>query len=125
LSSPVWAPFVRLAPELAVSPMVPLVASAVFESASVVPKRRSAPMDRATAMALAVARQAIADAGGNLSPQSPRTGIYWGTGMGAARTLEDGYRSVFQDNNWRMRPTSVVTAMNNAPAAVISLEFGT
>jgi 3-oxoacyl-[acyl-carrier-protein] synthase II len=44
--------------------------------------------------------------------------------MGAAGTLEESYRSVFQDNNWRLRPTSVITAMNNAPAAVISLEFG-
>jgi 3-oxoacyl-(acyl-carrier-protein) synthase len=115
---------VRLAPELAVSPLSPLVASAAFDPATVVLRRRSAPMDRATAMAVAAATQAVADAGANLNPGSERTGIYWGTGMGAAGTVEEGYRSVFQDNDWRLRPTSVVTAMNNAPAALISLEYG-
>lgn len=115
---------VRPAPELAVSPLIPLVASADFDAESVVPRQRSAPMDRATAMALAVARQAVTDAGGDLSPGSPLTGIYWGTGMGAAGTLEESYRSVFRDNNWRLKPTSIVTGMNNAPAALISLEYG-
>lgn len=115
---------VRIAPELAVSTLTPLVASADFRTADVVLTRRSAPMDRATAMAVAAARQAVIDAGANVAIQGARTGIYWGTGMGAAQTLEDSYRSVFQDDNWRLRPTSVVTAMNNAAAALISLEFG-
>lgn len=115
---------IRLAPELAVSPAIPLVASAAFDPSTVVLRERGAPLDRATAMALAAVRQAIGDAGMRFDGQSPGTGIYWGTGMGAANTLEASYRSIFQDNNWRLRPTSVVTAMNNAPAAVISLEYG-
>ena len=115
---------VRPAPQLAFGPVIPLVASADFDVASVIPRQRSAPMDRATAMALAAARQAVADAGTTLAPGSPRTGIYWGTGMGSAGTLEDTYRSIFQDDNWRLKPTSIVTGMNNAPAALISLEYG-
>ena len=115
---------VRPAQELAVGQVIPLVASANFDPETVIPRQRSAPMDRATAMALAAARQAFLDAGENLSPGSPRTGIYWGTAMGAAGTLEDSYRSVFRDNNLRLKPTSIPTGMNNAPAAVISLEFG-
>jgi len=115
---------VRLAPELAVSAAIPLVASAAFDAAAVVPRQRGAPLDRATAMALAAVRQAIGDSGIRFDGQSPDTGIYWGTGMGAANTLEDSYRGIFQDNNWRLRPTSIITAMNNAPAAVISLEYG-
>jgi 3-oxoacyl-[acyl-carrier-protein] synthase II len=115
---------VRLAPELATGPAVPLVASAAFDAASVVLRQRSAPMDRATAMAVAATRQAVADAGANLAPGSPSTGIYWGTGMGAAGTIEETYRSIFQNDNWRVKPTCVVTGMNNAPAALISLEFG-
>jgi len=115
---------VRLAPDLAVGPAIPLVASAAFDPAMVIPRQRGAPLDRATAMALAAVRQAIGDAGMQFDERSPDTGIYWGTGMGAANTLEDSYRSIFQDNNWRLRPTSIITAMNNAPAAVISLEYG-
>ena len=115
---------VRPAPELAVGPLIPLVASAVFDPETVILRQRSAPMDRATAMAVAAARQAVTDAGADFAPGSPLTGIYWGTGMGAAGTLEDGYRSVFQENNWRLKPTSIVTGMNNAPAALISLEYG-
>jgi 3-oxoacyl-[acyl-carrier-protein] synthase II len=115
---------VRSAPELAVGPSLPLVASATFDATTVVLRQRSAPMDRATAMAVAAARQAVVDAGTNLEPGSQQTGIYWGTGMGAAGTLEESYRSIFQDENWRLKPTSVVTGMNNAPAALISLEYG-
>jgi 3-oxoacyl-[acyl-carrier-protein] synthase II len=115
---------VRLAPEFAVNGVVPLVAGADFDASSVVLRQRSAPMDRATAMAVAVARQATADAGAGIGFASQRAAIYWGTGMGAANTLEDSYRSLFQDNNWRLKPTSIVTGMNNAPAALISLEYG-
>jgi len=112
------------APELAFGAVIPLVASADFDTESVKPRQRSAPLDRATAMALAAARQAVTDAGPGFSPGSSRTGIYWGTGMGSAGTLEDSYRSIFRENNWRLKPTSIVTGMNNAAAAVISLEFG-
>jgi 3-oxoacyl-[acyl-carrier-protein] synthase II len=115
---------VRPAPELAVNASVPLVASASFHPANVALRQRSAPMDRATAMAVAVARQAATDAGAGVPLTSHRTGIYWGTAMGSANTLEESYRSVFEDNNWRLKPTSVVTGMTNAPAALISLEHG-
>jgi len=115
---------VRKAPELAECGAVPLVASAAFGADRVVPRRRSAPLDRATAMALFVARKAVADSGEGLAPASPRTGIFWGTGMGAAHTIEEGYREVFRNNDWRLKPTSVVTGMSNAAAAVISLEHG-
>lgn len=115
---------VRVATDLAFGSTIPLVASANFDSATIVSKRHSVPMDRATAMALAAARQAVADAGSALDNSSHRIGIFWGTGMGGAGTIEGCYRSIFQHNNWRLRPTSVVTGMNNAPAALISLEFG-
>ena len=42
---------VRLAPELAVSAAIPLVASAAFDAATVVPRQRGAPLDRATRVA--------------------------------------------------------------------------
>jgi 3-oxoacyl-[acyl-carrier-protein] synthase II len=115
---------VRRAPELAVEAAVPLVASAAFDPKDVRLRQRTAPMDRATAMAVAVARQAVDDAGPGLECGSNRSGVYWGTGMGAASSLESSYEGLFRNNIWRVKPTTVVTAMANAPAAQLSLEFG-
>jgi len=114
---------VRLAPELAVGPTVPLVAGATFAASDVVLQRRSAPMDRATALAVAAAHQAMADSG--LSTVAPeRTAVYWGTAMGSPSTIEDAYERIFTTDSWRIKPTMVVTAMNNAAVAQIALEFG-
>jgi 3-oxoacyl-[acyl-carrier-protein] synthase II len=115
---------VRKAPEWSVGTVVPLAASAVFDADGVKSRQRTAPMDRATAMALAAARQAVEDSAGALSAAPERVAIYWGSGMGAPGTLEDAYQGVFDGGSWRIKPTMVVTAMNNAPAAQISLEFG-
>ncbi len=103
-------------------PPVP-VASAEFDAAAVAAPSR-VPLDRATAMALAAARDAAHAAGlgpGSFEPE--RLGIFWGSGMAGAATFEATCRTVFADRR-RMRPTSVVTTMPNAPAAEIALLFG-
>jgi 3-oxoacyl-[acyl-carrier-protein] synthase II len=115
---------VRKASEWAVGPVPPLAASAAFDPGGVKLRQRTAPMDRATAMAVAAARQAIEDSAGGLATARERVAVYWGTGMGAPGTLEDAYQGVFESRSWRLKPTTVVTAMNNAAAAQISLEFG-
>ena len=115
---------VKRAPELATGAVVPLVASANFDVDSVVPRVRTIPMDRSTALALAAARQAVADSGLDISTAPHQTGVYWGTGMGSVATLENAYDQVFNRNNWKLRPTTVITMMYSAPAAQISLEFG-
>ena len=114
---------VRRAPEFAVGPAIPLVASTEFATSEVTLRRRTAPMDRATAMAVAAARQAMSDAG-PCEVSLERTGIYWGTAMGSPSTVEDAYEGIFASGSWRIKPTMVVTAMNNAAAAQIALEFG-
>jgi 3-oxoacyl-[acyl-carrier-protein] synthase II len=81
------------------------------------------PLDRATAMALAAARDAARAAGlapGGFDPE--RLGIFWGSGMAGAATFEATCRTVYADRR-RMRPTSVVTTMPNAPVAEIALAF--
>ena len=52
-----------------------------------------------------------------------RLGIFWGSGMAGAATFEATCRTVYADRR-RMRPTSVVTTMPNAPVAEIALLFG-
>jgi len=103
-------------------PPVPVAAADFDASAEVAPSR--VPLDRASAMALFAARGAARAAGleaGHFDPE--RLGIFWGSGMAGAATFEATCRTVFADRR-RMRPTSVVTTMPNAPVAEIALLFG-
>ena len=103
-------------------PPVP-VASSDFDAAAVVAPSK-VPLDRASAMALSAARDAARAAGleaGRFDPE--RLGIFWGSGMAGAATFEATCRTVYADRR-RMRPTSVVTTMPNAPVAEIALLFG-
>ena len=87
-------------------------------------KMRLATLDRTTLIALLTARQAMADA--KLTPLQPgRAGVYWGTGLGGATTLEESYRQSFSNPSAaRVKPTTVVMTMNNAAASEISMDFG-
>ncbi len=106
-------------------PVIPIArcgADAFDAGAIVAPSRL--PLDRGTAMALAAARDAAAAARvtpGSVDPE--RLGVYWGSGMGGAATFEATCRAVYAERR-RMRPTSVVTTMPNAPLAEIALAFG-
>lgn len=103
-------------------PPVP-VASADFD-ASKVDAPSKLPLDRAAAMALAAGRDAArAAALGPGAYDAERLGIFWGSGMAGAATFEATCRVVYADRR-RMRPTSVVTTMPNAPVAELALEFG-
>ena len=53
-----------------------------------------------------------------------RAGVYWGTGLGGASTIEESYRRLFMPGDGRVRPASVVLGMNNAAAAHISIAHG-
>jgi 3-oxoacyl-[acyl-carrier-protein] synthase II len=103
-------------------PPVPL-AAADFDAASVVAPSRL-PLDRATAMALVAAEEAAVQAGiaeGGIDGE--RLGVFWGSGMAGASTFEATCRTVYAERR-RMRPTSVVTTMPNAPTAELALRFG-
>jgi len=103
-------------------PPVP-VAMAKFDAAAVIAPSR-VPLDRGTAMALVAADDAAGEAGlvaGSFDGE--RLGIFWGSGMAGASTFETTCRSLYAERR-RMRPTSVVTTMPNAPVAEIALRFG-
>ena len=103
-------------------PLVPLAAAA-FDAAKVVAPSRL-PLDRATAMALVAADEATRRAGlAEGVVDGDRLGIFWGSGMAGASTFETTCRTVYADRR-RMRPTSVVTTMPNAPTAELALRFG-
>jgi 3-oxoacyl-(acyl-carrier-protein) synthase len=82
-------------------------------------------LDRVAQFALTAAGQALAASG--LDPAAAdrdRIGVYWGTGMGGANTLEGAYRSVYGKNDFRLRPLSVVMVMNNAAGSNVAVRWG-
>ena len=79
-------------------------------------------IERVSQFALIAAAQAVQDAQLELTErEKTRGGVYVGTGMGGANTVEDSYIEIFQRERPRVRPLSVLLAMNNAPAAHLSL----
>ena len=98
--------------------------TALFAGRSAVRAPSGVPLDRGSAMALAAADAAAADArltSGSFDHE--RLGIFWGSGMAGAATFEATCRTVYADRR-RIRPTTVVTTMPNAPVAELALRFG-
>ena len=85
----------------------------------------AANLDRVSQFALAAAGEALAHSG--LDPadaNAQRIGVYWGTGMGGAHSLEAAYRQIYGAGEWRLRPLTVVMAMNNAAGANVAVRHG-
>lgn len=85
----------------------------------------AANLDRVSQFALVAAAQAL-DAS-RLDPEASgreRVGVYWGTGMGGAHTLEASFRQIYGAGDYRLRPLTVVMAMNNAAGSNIAVRHG-
>lgn len=91
-------------------------------------KAKLLTMDRVSQFALVAAREAMQQAGlgasatGVFAPE--RFGVSLGTGSGGAGSLDAAYTSLLEQKVARLRPMTVVLAMNNATAAHIAMEFG-
>jgi 3-oxoacyl-[acyl-carrier-protein] synthase II len=82
-------------------------------------------LDRVSQFALCATSQALlASAGALDAADRRRAGVFIGTGMGGSETADDGYRTLYAENSDRVKPYSVLMAMNNAPAAWIALDHG-
>lgn len=82
------------------------------------------PLDRGTAMAMAVARAAFTASGlGAQAFDGDRLGVYWGSGMAGSASFDATARGLYADAQ-RVRPTTVLTTMPNAAAAEIALQVG-
>ena len=85
----------------------------------------AASLDRVAQFALAAAGQALAASKLDLAAADrDRIGVSWGTGMGGAHTLEAAYATVYGKNDFRLRPLSVVMAMNNAAGSNVAVKWG-
>ncbi len=115
----------RLSSDLDGRLSVKIAAEADFKAEEHFPKKIARTLDRTTQFAVAAAAQAWKDAGIKLTEdEKRRSGVYLGTGMGGARTLEDSYVQLFKQNARRVHPLTVVMVMNNAAASHISIEYG-
>ena len=90
-------------------------------------KAKLLTMDRVSQFALVAAREAMAQAGLGIDLtglQPERFGVSVGTGSGGTTSLEAAYYALLEQKTSRLRPMTVVLAMNNATAAHLSMEFG-
>ena len=86
-------------------------------------------MDRVSQLALVAAREAMAQAGlGDMAVREgllpERFGVCVGTGSGGSGSTEAAYTALLEQKVARLRPLTVVLAMNNAIAAQVAMEFG-
>ena len=103
----------------------PLAAPVAFDGTQFFDAPRLRMLDRVSQFALVAAQRALADARLELSDAGKtRTGVFIGTGAGAALSTDLGYESLYAAKSERVNPFSVLLTMSNAPAAWIGLEYG-
>jgi 3-oxoacyl-(acyl-carrier-protein) synthase len=106
------------------SPTARIAAPVTHDLDDAFSKLKLISLDRVAKLALLATRQAVVQSGVDFGGEiSDRTGVYWGTGMGGATTLETAYTELLVKHASRLRPTTIVMAMNNAAAAQICIEF--
>lgn len=95
-----------------------------FDPASHFSKIQLIGIERFSQFALVAASQAVEDAQLVLDKSEyPRAGVYMGSCLGGAGTLEDGYTEIFKREKPRIKPLSVVLSMNNAAASHLSIKY--
>ena len=112
----------RLSPETAAGSGVEVAAPIDWDCSPWLTPQEAGALDRGSQFAIAVAAQAIDDSALDLdAADRDRIGVYWGTGMGGAHTLEATYGTAYGGS--RLRPLTVVMGMANAAAANIALRY--
>ncbi|HEX7466751.1 MAG TPA: beta-ketoacyl-[acyl-carrier-protein] synthase family protein [Usitatibacter sp.] len=103
----------------------PVGASVAFDGANRFPAPQLRMLDRVSQFALAAAAQALGESGAVFQDLDlDRAGVFVGTGMGGARTTDESYYTLYGEPSDRLKPFSVLLAMNNAAASWIGMEHG-
>lgn len=104
---------------------VRVAAQVAFDPLAHFSKIRLSELDRCSQFALVAASQAIGDSGMNGgTSDTQRFGIYLGTGMGGAASIDEAYVELYKKGETRVRPLTVPMAMNNAAASQIARDHG-
>lgn len=102
-----------------------VAASVDFDAETRFTRMQLTTLDRFAQFALVAADEALRQArleGPGLC--APRTGVYFGSGIGGAGALEAAYRAYLDPSQGRVGPMTIVLTMANAAAAHISLRHG-
>ena len=94
-------------------------AQVTIDTAQELTKLQLVGTERVSQMALAAARRAIADAGLGAWDDPERVGLYLGTGMGGAATIDAGYAALARGP--RLPPLTVPAGMVNAAAGIVAM----
>jgi 3-oxoacyl-[acyl-carrier-protein] synthase II len=114
----------RLPPEVTQGSGVQVGAMIDWNPAPLFREAEAANLDRATQFALAAAGQAISSSSLQIGGAHERIGVYWGTGLGGAHTLDVSYKQVYGEGEWRVRPLTVVMGMSNAAGSNVAVRHG-
>ncbi|WP_159887396.1 beta-ketoacyl-ACP synthase II [Paenibacillus puerhi] len=109
------------------SPYKVRIAGAVrdFDPETVIDRREARRMDRYCQLAVAAARQAVKDAGLDISERNARrVGVYIGTGVGGLQTMLDNYKTLLERGPGRVSPAVVPMMIANMAAAQVSIMTG-
>ena len=95
-----------------------------FEAETLFNRQQMALFDRFTQFTLVAAREALRQAGLEFSGElSAKSGVVLGNSGGGMQTLDENYRSVYEQGKNRVHPFVVPKLMNNAAASHLSMEF--
>ena len=88
-------------------------------------RKRLSLMDRFSQFALLAAREALDDAGVELSDGlRRRTAVILGTGTGGKTTDDDAFRELYGKGNLRVQPSVIPRLMVSAATSQLTMEFG-
>src|SRR5256714_3651129 len=114
----------RLPSEIAQGSGVQVGAMVDWQPTTLLKESEAANLDRASQFALGAVAQALGASGLEAHASPERIGVYWGTGLGGANTLETAYKQVYGAGEWRTRPLTVVMAMSNAAGSNVAVRHG-
>lgn len=99
-------------------------AAVAFDASAHFAPQRLRMLDRVSQFALTAAAQAVLEAALDFETcNRQRAGVFVGTGMGGAQTTDESYFTFYGEGCERVKPFSVLMAMNNAAAAWIGIEY--
>ncbi len=115
----------RMSSDYADKLSVRVAANAEFSGEGFFSKKQLGLLDRTSQLALAAASEAWNDSGLELrNEEKQRSGVYLGTGMGGASSLDEMFSKLYKTDATRVSPLFVTKIMPNASASHISMQYG-
>jgi 3-oxoacyl-[acyl-carrier-protein] synthase II len=96
-----------------------------FDPTEYIDRKQARRMDRFAHLIVAAARQAEADSGLAIEPESDRVGAAIATGIGGLKAFQDCHSELLERGPDRVNPFSIPEIIPNMGAAWVSMQLGT